>query len=48
MVDEDKFFKIIDKTFDFYKENAQPDERFRNTIDRVGFENYKQSVLTRP
>ncbi|WP_292486685.1 4Fe-4S binding protein [Methanohalobium sp.] len=46
MVEEDELFKIIDKTFNFYKENAQPDERFRNTIDRVGFDNYKQSVLT--
>ncbi|MBP2031264.1 dissimilatory sulfite reductase (desulfoviridin) alpha/beta subunit [Methanohalophilus levihalophilus] len=45
IVDEKELFEIIEKTIEFYKENAPAGERFRDTIDRVGLDKYKEAVL---
>ncbi|ADE36227.1 4Fe-4S binding protein [Methanohalophilus mahii] len=45
IVDEKTLFEIIEKTLDFYRENAPAGERFRDTLKRVGLEKYKADVL---
>lgn len=40
----DDLFKITDATIDFFAEYANPSERFRKTIDRVGADKLKQKL----
>ncbi|MBA2124022.1 coenzyme F420 hydrogenase [bacterium Unc6] len=41
---KEEVFKIIEKTLQFYKEFGKQGERFRDTLDRVGLDNYKEYV----
>lgn len=45
LVDEKTLFDILEKTLNFYRENANTGERFGETIDRLGIEIYKEAVL---
>lgn len=40
-----KVLEIIRKTLKFYKKEGKPGERFRDTLDRVGIDKYKESIL---
>lgn len=42
--DEEKLFEIVDIALKFFEENAKSGERFRNTLDRVGWEDFIQRV----
>lgn len=41
---KEKAFEIIKKTLEFYKKEGKLGERFRDTLDRVGIEKYKEFV----
>lgn len=38
--DEEKLYKIVDAALKFFADNAKSGERFRNTLDRVGWEDF--------
>lgn len=40
----ERVLEIIQKTLEFYKEKGQTGERFRDTLERVGIEKYKESL----
>lgn len=40
----DEVLKICENTLDFYKRHGRPGERFRQTLDRVGLNAYRQEV----
>ena len=42
--DEETLFRVCDAALDFFKRNANPSERFKFTIDRVGAEKLEQEV----
>ena len=42
--DETKLFKIVDAALKFFAENAKAGERFRNMLDRVGWEKFIDDV----
>ncbi len=41
---EEKVFQIIEKTLEFYKKFGNKGERFRETLDRVGLDKYKENI----
>ncbi|MEE3450735.1 MAG: 4Fe-4S binding protein [Acutalibacteraceae bacterium] len=43
--DKEKLFKVCDAAITFFDENANPSERFKFTIDRVGKEIFEQVIL---
>ncbi|AKB84730.1 4Fe-4S binding protein [Methanococcoides methylutens] len=45
LVDEDTLFRIIERSVEFFKIEATSGERFGDTIQRVGFEEFKAFVL---
>ena len=45
LVDEDTLFGIIERSLEFFKKEATSGERFGDTIQRVGFEQFKAFVL---
>ena len=42
--DTDELFRVVDATLKFYEAYGKSSERFRNTIDRVGWELFEQEV----
>ena len=42
--DKETLFRICDAALKFFKENANPSERFKFTIDRVGKEKLDEAV----
>ncbi|MBQ9014493.1 MAG: 4Fe-4S binding protein [Firmicutes bacterium] len=42
--DEETLFRICDAALEFFRENANPGERFRYTIDRVGGEALEEKI----
>ena len=38
--DEDKLYKIVDAALKFFADNAKSGERFRNMLDRIGWQNF--------
>lgn len=42
---KEELFKIADAALDFFDKNANPGERFRLTIERVGWEKFKSKIL---
>ena len=42
--DHEKLLKVCDAAISFFKEYAEPGERFRFTIDRVGKEKFEQII----
>ena len=43
--DKEKLFKVIDAAVAFFRDNANPGERFRLTIERIGEEKFKEYIL---
>lgn len=43
--DKETLFKITDATIEFFKENAKPSERFKLTLDRVGWDKFKDYIM---
>ena len=43
--DKEKLLKICDAAIEFFDKNANPGERFRFTIDRVGREKFEKTSL---
>lgn len=42
--EKEKLFTIVEKTLAFFNEHGRPGERFRHTLDRVGWEPLKQEL----
>lgn len=42
--DEEKLFEIVEAALKFFAENAKSGERFRNMLDRVGWENFVSTI----
>ncbi len=42
--EENKLYDIVEAALSFFEKNAKPGERFRNTIDRVGWEMFQNTV----
>jgi len=42
----DELFKVVDATLKFYEKHGKPSERFRNTIDRVGWDLLEKEVTS--
>ena len=42
--EKEKLFTIVEKTLAFCNEHGRPGERFRHTLDRVGWEPLKQEL----
>ena len=42
--DEDKLYAIVDVALKFFDENAKPGERFRNMLDRVGWDKFQNEL----
>jgi anaerobic sulfite reductase subunit C len=45
LVSEDEMFRIMDETIKFYTEYGNPGERFGATLQRVGYDKFKQEVV---
>ncbi|MGN0667489.1 MAG: 4Fe-4S binding protein [Huintestinicola sp.] len=43
--DKDKLMKVCDGAIEFFAENANAGERFKFTLDRVGFDKFKEKIL---
>ncbi|MGN1101070.1 MAG: 4Fe-4S binding protein, partial [Huintestinicola sp.] len=43
--DKDKLMKICDAAIEFFAENANPGERFKFTLDRVGRDKFEKKIL---
>ena len=43
--DKDKLMKICDAAIEFFAENANPGERFKFTLDRVGRDKFTEKIL---
>ena len=42
----DELFRVVDATLKFYEKNGKSSERFRNTVDRVGWELLEKEVAS--
>ena len=42
--DENKLYEIVDVALKYFAENAKSGERFRNMLDRVGWEDFKSEL----
>lgn len=42
--DENKLYDIVDVALSFFEKHGKPSERFRNTLDRVGWEEFQAAV----
>lgn len=42
--DENKLYELVDVALTFFAENAKPSERFRNMLDRVGWEDFEAKL----
>ncbi|WP_292469772.1 hypothetical protein [Methanolobus sp.] len=45
LVGENSLFRIIERSPEFFKNEATSGERFRDTIQRAGYEGFKTIVL---
>lgn len=43
--DKETLFRVADAAIDFFEENANPGERFRLTLQRVGEEEFRKKIL---
>lgn len=43
--DKEKLMKVCDAAIEFFAENANPGERFKFTIDRIGFDKFRERIL---
>lgn len=44
ITDKDKLFNVIDAAINFFKEHGQAKERFKFTIDRIGWDKFKKVI----
>jgi len=44
---KEQLFKVIDKTLEFFQKYGKKSERFRNTLDRVGWEIFEKELEVR-
>ncbi len=44
IADEDTLFRVTDAAINFFDEYANPSERFKFTIDRIGFDIFKKAI----
>ena len=42
--DKDALFRVTDAAIEYFEENANPSERFRKTIERLGIDGLKEKV----
>ncbi|MBR2216208.1 MAG: 4Fe-4S binding protein [Selenomonadaceae bacterium] len=42
--DENKLYALVDAALSFFETHAKPGERFRHTLDRVGWERFEQEL----
>jgi dissimilatory sulfite reductase (desulfoviridin) alpha/beta subunit len=42
--DTDTLLRVADAAIDFFSANAKPGERFAKTLERVGWESFKEKV----
>ena len=42
--DKQILFKVVDKAVDFFDKHAEPGERFRKVIERVGWDEFKAEI----
>ena len=43
--DKDALFRVTDAAIEYFEENANPSERFRKTIERLGIDGLKEKVM---
>ena len=43
---DNEALNLADRVMEFFKENGKKSERLGRTIDRVGFDTFKEAVLT--
>lgn len=43
--DKEKLFRVIDAAVEFFEKNANPGERFRLTIERIGEEKFRETIM---
>ncbi|HHY28992.1 MAG TPA: 4Fe-4S binding protein [Desulfitobacterium dehalogenans] len=44
VIAEEHLYQVIDKTLEFFQTYGKPSERFRTTLDRVGWENFAKEL----
>ena len=44
LFDEEKLYQVVEAALGFFEKNAKPGERFRNMLDRVGWEKFQKTV----
>lgn len=42
--DKEQLYRVTDATIEFFKEHGKPGERFKYTLDRIGWEVFKQKI----
>lgn len=42
--DKEQLYRVTDATIEFFKEHGKPGERFKHTLDRVGWDLFKKKV----
>ncbi len=45
ITDKEKLFRVCDTAVKFFEENANPGERFKFTLDRVGWDEFRKIIL---
>ena len=45
LADKETLFSILDRTLEYYRENALVDERLGDVLDRIGIEEFREIVL---
>ena len=43
--DENKLYEVVDAALQYFAENAKSGERFRNMLDRIGWEDFKNKLI---
>ena len=44
MTSEEQLFRITDAAIQFFDDNANPGERFRMTLERVGLDKFEEKI----
>mgnify|MGYP001008440250 CR=1 FL=1 len=46
LADEEQLFSVLEKTFEYYRREGLDGERFGELLERMGFEKYREEVLS--
>ena len=46
LADEEELFSVLEKTFEYYRREGLDGERFGELLERLGFEKYREEVLS--